>query len=531
VLFIGKKENGVTQLGTFGQTQLGKWGLLAGSLIANLSGGLVFAAEVQNGQFYGGNITDINGARIFEFKPENGSGPIIIDGSQEDNDKSGVSFWNILIRFLPMITDLIISEGELKSVEVDLGKTQVSTTATSSTSVKPFYLLSNGINNEANHLFATADNQIAKYYRDGLKPDLQEKSNYQVTPDEILTPSTYWNWFLLRLLGKIGNRGKDVIWFIAESQVPGHRLGIVNKIETEINNFYNKRKEAGEDATSRPIVGVGYSGGFAPLLEAINRSNVPTAAIIGAGGALSDITQVRDALELLGNALEYVQRSALEPVSGLFEKFFSLIPVIGDSIAHMIDVFFNKLALVMSPTAVLTDVVWKGIEEAVALTLEETGIQTKLTNLSNIGLANINSADATLVNVYGDMDVLNTLNVGGYRDQIGNFVGDKLINIEVMSLKDPVTGKIIGKADHYIYFGETRDYDKEFEYAAMTAEKRAELRAFQMEYDEQVNDFMAQLILAGDDNEKLQSYITKLVGEQKLKLVGGNKYEFYPFGY
>jgi len=324
------------------------------------------------------------------------------------------------------------------------------------------------------------------------------------------------------MLDKLGNRSKDVIWFIAESQDPNHTFGLVNKIETEVKSFYNKRKEAGEDATGRPMVGVGYSGGFVPLLEAIHRMNIPTASVVGAGAAIADIREVRETLEILGNALEYVQRNAFEPVSDLLQKFFGLIPVIGDFTASMIDVFFDKLSLIMVPGAMLTDAAWKALEQTVRLTLEATGVQAKMRDWQNIGPANVNSPDATLLNVYGDMDVLKTLNISGYRDRIGSFTGDKLINIEVVSLKDVATGKVMGLADHYIYFGKTRDYD-EIEDPV--------LRASQREYDELVNDFMTKLILASSDSEKLQLFISQSVSDHKLQDMGNGKYKLFPTGY
>lgn len=149
-------------------------------------------------------------------------------------------------------------------------------------------------------------------------------------------------------------------------------------------------------------------------------------------------------------------------------------------------------------------------------------IQGKLRDLDWLGLSNINTPGAVMVNVYGDNDVLNRLNVGGYRDQIANFstADESLINIEVMSYTNEA-GQI-ANADHYIYFGDTRDYSEI---------KDAGNRAVQMDFDAKVNSFMTQLILASKDSISLQGFIDQQVSERKLKLIADGKYEYYRSGY
>jgi hypothetical protein len=527
--FIGKKENGVTQLGTFGQTTLGKWGLLAGNVIANLAGGLVFAGEVQNGQLYGGNITDATGTKIFEFKPEGGTGPIVIDGSQTDSG-SGSSFWDVIIKYLPFVTDFIFKDGELKSADVDITPV-TSQNSTTVTSTKPFFLLANGINNGGTKDQAGAlMDPVAPYYTQ-LKSDLVQASAGQVTNDDVKIPVIYPNILrsFLSGLNTVGNRTLDVFQVIAEGQTPQWHFPVVQSIQQGIDNFYAERKEAGEDATNRPVVGVGYSGGMAPLLEALASKNVPTAAIVGAGAAIADITEIRESLENIINALEYVQTNVFSPVKGIlgfvFGNTLGRLPYIGNGIQNTVEEFLAGIDAIVSmagtPTAVITDLLGKYIEEAVGRSLEALKIQGKLRDLDWLGLANINTPGAVMVNVYGDNDVLNRLNVGGYRNQIANFstTGQSLINVEVISYTN-TSGKI-ATADHYIYFGNTRDYSEIQDVGE---------RAAQMDFDAKVNNFMTLLILASEDPTTLQSFIDQQVSNRKLKFLNG-KYEYYPNGY
>lgn len=111
------------------------------------------------------------------------------------------------------------------------------------------------------------------------------------------------------------------------------------------------------------------------------------------------------------------------------------------------------------------------------------------------------------------------LNIGGYRDQIANFStsGQNLINVEVMSYTN-ASGET-ANADHYIYFGNTRDYS---EIAA------AGERAAQMDFDGKVNDFMTQLILASQTRTALDEFIN--VNADFLEPSGSGSYKYYPYG-
>ncbi|MGI6240959.1 MAG: hypothetical protein ACOYJW_03365 [Candidatus Omnitrophota bacterium] len=395
-------------------------------------------------------------------------------------------------------------------------------------SMKPFYLLANGINNTEN--YQGSQNLIADYYRK-LESDLVAKSSGTVTASDIVIPPLYpqvlHNWF--SGLRTFANRTFDVLKVIAEGQLPQWHLAVVQSLMDGIRNFYNDRACAGENARTRPVVAVGYSGGMAPLLETISTLNIQTAAIIGAGTAIADITEIRETLETLIDTLEYVQKKVFSPVRGLLEMIFGntvgKIPYVGDGINNTLEAFLGKIdelvQLAATPGVVLTDLIGTMIEEAVGRALDALRIQGRLRDLETIGLAQINSPGAVMMNVYGDRDLLKELNVGGYRDQIGSFTTalptSNLINIEVVSYTGS-SGKT-AVADHYIYFGDTRNYDEI---------EDPEQRALQREYDGLVNDFMVELILASDSDVDRSKFLDRY--ESCLVQVSPGYYKYFPLG-
>ncbi|HLD49662.1 MAG TPA: cysteine peptidase family C39 domain-containing protein [bacterium] len=146
--FIGKKENGVTQIGTFGVSSFGKWGLLTGSLYALLAGGDVFAGEITDGQLMNGGITGADGTKFVSFNPESAQGPIIINKAD-----TGAGIFNGIVNFLVQEIKFSIENGTLVRVVSNMlgkpvGSIDVPGTSGGSINVKDrrTYLL-NGIGN------------------------------------------------------------------------------------------------------------------------------------------------------------------------------------------------------------------------------------------------------------------------------------------------------------------------------------------------------------------------------------------------
>ena len=91
--------------------------------------------------------------------------------------------------------------------------------------------------------------------------------------------------------------------------------------------------------------------------------------------------------------------------------------------------------------------------------------------------------------------------------------------LENGNIRKILSGRKTAVADHYIYFGNTRNYDEI---------EDPEQRALQREYDELVNDFMARLILASKNKtERTRFFINN---SQYLVEFSPGYYKYYPLG-
>ena len=82
-----------------------------------------------------------------------------------------------------------------------------------------------------------------------------------------------------------------------------------------------------------------------------------------------------------------------------------------------------------------------------------------------------------------------------------------------------MSGRKTAVADHYIYFGDTRNYDEI---------EDPEQRALQREYDGLVNDFMVELILASDSDVDRSKFLDRY--ESCLVQVSPGYYKYFPLG-
>ncbi|MSR77660.1 MAG: hypothetical protein EXS63_05480, partial [Candidatus Omnitrophica bacterium] len=182
---IGKKENGVTQTGTFGVDSFGKFALIAGQVLSILSGGDVFAGDVKNGQLQKFTIKDGKGQEVIIGSPEQKDGPIIIDGPDSPTSPTSssydLSFWNGLFNFVSQGFSLIFKDGKAQSVEMQNTSSALSPQTTDPN--KSLYVLVNGIGN-------TSPSGAPDYIRN-LQINLSTQSNFQVHPtnDIIVAPA------------------------------------------------------------------------------------------------------------------------------------------------------------------------------------------------------------------------------------------------------------------------------------------------------------------------------------------------------
>ncbi|MFA7255269.1 MAG: discoidin domain-containing protein [Candidatus Omnitrophota bacterium] len=396
--FIGKKENGVTQLGTFGFNSAGKWALLAGSFISSVIGGWAFSGEVQDGQLKRGKLYDSSGAVVGEFTPENNDGTITLDGRYPDAQQFGSSsgFWGMVFNCLPLAMDFVFSNGLLQQVNTQINSSQ------NTNPDKPFFVLANGVGNPS----ATG----LPDYINNLTSDIQTESNNQITYGDIIKPPLY----NALLGGGTTDQVKDILHWLAESNTPYIHLDLVGKIQLWMNAWR-------QVIAVRPVVGVGFSGGFEPLVESLVGTSYNVASLVSLAGIIGSLAGIStEIVNLIITVADQIESGTVNGLKGFLDTLFSKIPVVGDvvQIATSIVGFVNNHSI------------------GLAFDTLKAALMSFLQVLPPALPPIISPSAEVLVNLYGTADILYKLNLVGAKDSVSDFMPDnpfrRLFNIEIV---------------------------------------------------------------------------------------------------
>ncbi len=409
--FIGKKEGGLTQIGTFGVNSKGTWGLIAGKLIGSILGDLVFAGTIADGQLGSMTVSNQNGA-ILTGAVEGGQGPIIIDGRDpQEIPNPSPSFWNAILKVVPFAIDLMMKNGVLQKAEKDAAQTAGTSTSSSN---KELYVLTNGIGNSVG---GSPD------YLNNLETDLIDKSKSTSTPilkEDIIKTPIYTDKVLeFWQTDKI----KDTLHWIAESQ-------IFLMFDLTLN-VYNKLMAAYFTAhpleiKTKPIVAMGYSGGFAPLAEALRWGGFQVKTMTGLAPAINSLREVPSRVfDMLDGVVESIEKGVRSGLKEILNVIFKEIPLI------------NKIPLlsdIASWIGGVIDLVGVSTEKALHALGDLLRKAYKIEVLP--GLADLSHGGSleSIANVWGTDDLVVKLGlVGGYRDQLLGLTtaAEQIFNIEI----------------------------------------------------------------------------------------------------
>jgi len=377
--FIGKKENGITQTGIFGATALGKWGLLTGHVTA-LFGSLVFAGEIENGQLMRGTLSGPSGT-IGIFNPEGRQGPIIIDGRDEQSNSDG-SFWNMLLKFLPYGMDLFFGSGLLNKAEVKTPE-ELTDTGGTTTTQNELFVLANGIGNPVS-------NGPPDYIKN-LETDLVAQSQGTIQQGDILPVPLYFP----ATGNSIVNKSLDILKVITEGQLP-------------LLHFQNARTmiatllASGAAKNQRPIVAMGYSGGFLPLIEGLASAPYNVSSVVGLGAAT--ISLVGDTVDAVLKIVQFIEGKIVDGI----QTFLGKIKIVGELANNFIQAVNEGL-----------------IQRAIDMVRDALApLQKAPSPLPSIAQSGAEMA----VNVWGTKDILYETGFAGYRESLA---GLETINIEI----------------------------------------------------------------------------------------------------
>ncbi len=469
--FIGKKENGVTQIGTFGVTSSGQWGLLAGKLIANLIGGTVFAGEGGNGQLMSGSIFDSQGQKIVDLKGDGNNPYIVIDGRDNDSSSNqGGSFWNMVFKFLPYAMNFIFDQGQLQKADIQLPP--ASPSSGTSTSTKDLFVLANGVGNPQ------TDPTKAPDYIQNLETDLKNQSQSQqspITDNDLLAIPLYQPTLpVLDAASSAFNKIVDSLKWVFESQLPGVRL----KLTAQAMGWL----KASGASQGRPLIAMGYSGGFIPLVEALGAGLITgpynISGVLGLGAATMSLT--KDILDASLAIIDFVLGKTVDAIESLLAK----IKIVGEAAAKFINY-------------VQTKAIDKAIEmlRNALSPLQKTPVPSLLPSLGSTNAS-------FLVNLWGTKDVLYETGIAGYRSELIGFTPTsdfhKLFNIEILG------------ATHFDYM---RRGETSVDACTISATSDAC-------WNVTVSDFVTRLLIASQSKDSLAEFLDRQIRNGIVTLDG-----------
>ncbi len=359
---------------------------------------------------------------------------------------------------------LSVSNGSITSTTAEIIREHVNDSRLD----EDLYVLVNGIANENIRL------EGSPQYLQNLETDLVSRSQGQIQHQDIIKASTFFNFATYQFLSGLGNyttlgagsvyravlelitgeiqnslslMTKDIVLWLAEVSNPARQSLLVGDIRRAVEGFFSVNPATRQ----RDIIGVGYSGGFVPLTEAVARvpysanplAGYNTKSLVAIGAALVRPDQIfNDILLKLLQAADYLQNpgqvalGVLETTLNDLDQVLLTTPGVGVGITQA--VIRRVIAFVA-----------QGSPEQAYQEYQQrlNAISGALSNLfpsafQGFALDDLTgSSTQTIVNLYGTRDILanfavNGHAIGGYRDDIAGFTqtnrDHQLVNIEIV---------------------------------------------------------------------------------------------------
>jgi hypothetical protein len=291
---------------------------------------------------------------------------------------------------------------------------------------------------------------------------------------------------------------------------------ILNEQRTGLQSLAGQVKSAmeaffrifGDIHRERPLIGVGYSGGFVPVVDGIENGNYDydvnayvalggTTVAIGADAARL-IVQVIEAFENVITARTEESREAYRQVMLLFQQGFAglgaLLAAAAGTFINVLDFAYRLLGQ-------------SRINEAADAFYE--GLQIFVQGLSGFGWGMPGAVNAKMmVNIFGTKDLLAAkTSLVGYRSEWAGFsVTDRdkpLFNIEIEG------------ADHFDYIRGVRDFSK----ITDPVKRQAAIKK-----NEVISRYVAQLILNSEDPDDLLRFLRTQLPGVTVQAIGLNTF-------
>ena len=268
----------------------------------------------------------------------------------------------------------------------------------------------------------------------------------------------------------LGTRYGFLLGWTAESLALPGQLWLIREIGSHLKNYF----DAHSNDRGRPLLGVAKSGGFAPLVETlwINRYNVK--ALVGVAAATTNLAKLTaDVVDLVGNIASLLTQGIIRGVDALFDQLLDKIPVVGPifhEISQIIDSIVDFIKGLFTSTADKVKQSLNALSQVMEILLR--GADMALPDMSVRGSTHV-------VNLYGSIDVLKILHIGGYRDELAGFTADSLSPKPLFNIE-------IRGAQHSDYY---------------------RLSDTPTGWNKKVSDFVTQLLIVSDDPERLRTFL------------------------
>ena len=428
-------EDGITSTGSFVWTTDNRLTMENGVVEGDTETGYSMHAGIEGGQTWNITIDDEDGNEVASIDPEQPNDRIRINSVLSSiNSEFNFALTNALLYFANSYMARINNDA-VESITQKVNA--ISAGSLFSNTNEFLYALANGIRNPE------VDQTKPPQYILNLEQDMIAHNNSAITSEDILPLPLYHG---MAALGD-ANAIVDMLKWIMESQTV-YKNSLVRKVQTDLTSYFVTHP--GE--WNRPVVGMGYSGGFMPFIEAVSYSLYNVKTIVGLGGPSAFINS-----EIFNIVLSIVQ--------------FIANNQIGDAQRHLSQWGFGDSFISNFITAV------KNGSDAVFSLLKEI-LQT-VGAITNLGVTTFPYSPLKtdlIVNVWGTEDIFHKLGVVDKRD---NFLGKNTYNIEIVG------------ATHFDYM--RRDIND--------TQNPPDI------WNNTVASFVTDLILYSEDKDKLQGFL------------------------
>lgn len=264
---ISVKEGGVTSTGSFAWTSDNGLSLRCGVVTGTMETGYGIVAEIDNEIVKNIEISDPSGSQVAKIDPDAPAGSIRINSAWNP----AISEFSYIIAnatlYYANAYRAVIRQETVESLTQKINAISAGSLFNDTNTF--LYALANGIRNPER------DPIRSPAYIYNLEQDLVARSDCDISSDDMIELPLYQGMAFLPSADCI----IDMLNWVIETQTT-YQTSLALQVLMSLNSYFSEHLSY----WNRPIIGMGYSGGFMPLIEAASRSMYNIETIVGLGG-------------------------------------------------------------------------------------------------------------------------------------------------------------------------------------------------------------------------------------------------------